>query len=41
LIAETVDPKHRHGDIRFEPELIERQSTTARARLNRYSPRGA
>ena len=41
LIAETVDPLHRHGDIRFEPELIERQSTTARAKLNRYSPRGA
>jgi LacI family transcriptional regulator len=41
LIAETADPQHRHGDIRFEPELIERQSTTARARLNRYSPRGA
>jgi LacI family transcriptional regulator len=41
LIAETVDPHHRHGDIRFEPELVERQSTTARARLNRYSPRGA
>jgi LacI family transcriptional regulator len=41
LIAETVDPAHRHGDIRFEPELVERQSTTARARLNRYSPRGA
>jgi LacI family transcriptional regulator len=40
LIAETVDPEHRHGDIRFEPELVERQSTTARARLNRYSPRG-
>jgi LacI family transcriptional regulator len=40
LIEETVDPLHRHGDIRFEPELIERQSTTARARLNRYSPRG-
>jgi LacI family transcriptional regulator len=40
LIAETADPQHRHGDIRFEPELIERQSTTARARLNRYSPRG-
>ena len=40
LIAETVDPAHRHGDIRFEPELIERQSTTARARLNRYSPAG-
>jgi len=40
LIAETVDPLHRHGDIRFEPELVERQSTTARARLNRYSPRG-
>jgi LacI family transcriptional regulator len=41
LIAETVDPLHRHGDIRFEPELIERQSTTARSKLNRYSPRGA
>ena len=41
LIAETVDPLHRHGDIRFEPELIARQSTTARAKLNRYSPRGA
>jgi LacI family transcriptional regulator len=41
LIAETADPQHRHGDIRFEPELIERESTTARARLNRYSPRGA
>ena len=41
LIAETVDPLHRHGDIRFEPELVERQSTMARARLNRYSPRGA
>ena len=38
LIAETVDPLHRHGDIRFEPELIARQSTTARAKLNRYSP---
>jgi hypothetical protein len=35
LITETTDPDHRHGDIRFEPELIERQSTTARARLNR------
>ncbi|MGA3216676.1 MAG: LacI family DNA-binding transcriptional regulator [Acidimicrobiales bacterium] len=41
LIAETVDPMHRHGDIRFEPVLIERQSTTARSKLNRYSPRGA
>lgn len=41
LIAETVDPLHRHGDIRFEPELVERKSTMARARLNRYSPRGA
>ncbi|MGD0439734.1 MAG: LacI family DNA-binding transcriptional regulator [Acidimicrobiales bacterium] len=41
LIAETVDPTHRHGDILFEPELIERQSTTARSKLNRYSPRGA
>jgi LacI family transcriptional regulator len=41
LLAETADPLHRHNDIRFEPELVERQSTTARARLNRYSPRGA
>ena len=41
LIAETNDPLHRHRAIRFEPELIERQSTTARAKLNRYSPRGA
>lgn len=41
LIAETVDPRHRHGEIRFEPELVERKSTMARARLNRYSPRGA
>jgi hypothetical protein len=32
---------HRHGDIRFEPVLVERQSTTARSKLNRYSPRGA
>ena len=40
LIAETVDPNHQHDDIRFEPELIERQSTTSRARLNRYSPAG-
>ena len=40
LIAETVDPGHRHGDIRFEPELVERQSTASRARLNRYSPAG-
>ena len=38
LIAETVDPLHRHGDIRFEPELIERQSTSARSKLNRYRP---
>jgi LacI family transcriptional regulator len=41
LIAETIDPMHRHGDIRFEPVLVERQSTTARSKLNRYSPRGA
>ena len=41
LIAETVDPLHRHGDITFEPELIERQSTSARSKFNRYSPRGA
>ncbi len=40
LIAETVDPRHRHGDIRFEPELVERQSTAARSKLNRYNPRG-
>jgi hypothetical protein len=36
LIAETMDPDHRHGDIRCETELIERRSTTARARPNRY-----
>ena len=41
LIAETLDPNHTHGNIRFEPELVERESTGARARLNRYSPRGA
>ena len=40
LIDETVDPQHRHGNVRFEPELIARQSTTARAKLKRYSPRG-
>jgi LacI family transcriptional regulator len=40
LIAETADPGHSHGDIRFEPELVERQSTTARARLNQYHPAG-
>lgn len=40
LIAETGDPEHHHGAVLFEPELIERQSTTARARLNQYSPRG-
>jgi hypothetical protein len=28
------------GDNRFEPELIERQSTTERARLNRYGSAG-
>ena len=38
LIAETDDPDHSHRPILFEPELIERQSTTARARLNQYSP---
>jgi LacI family transcriptional regulator len=40
LIAETSDPEHRHSDIRFDAELVERQSTTARSRLNSYSPRG-
>ena len=40
LIAETDDPEHHHGAVLFEPELIERQSTTARARLNQYSPGG-
>jgi LacI family transcriptional regulator len=40
LIAETADPNHRHGDIRFDAELVARQSTTARSRLNSYSPRG-
>jgi LacI family transcriptional regulator len=40
LIEETVNPQHRHGDIRFEPQLIERQSTSSRGRLNRYRPTG-
>jgi LacI family transcriptional regulator len=40
LIAETLDSRHRHSNIRFDPQLVERQSTTARSRLNRYSPRG-
>jgi LacI family transcriptional regulator len=40
LIAETADPHHRHTDICFDAELIARQSTTARSRLNQYSPRG-
>ncbi len=40
LIEETVDGQHRHREIRFEPELIERSSTTSRARLSRYSPAG-
>jgi len=40
LIDETLDSNHRHGNIRFEPELIERSSTSSRARLNRYSPAG-
>ena len=28
LLAETADPLHRHDEVRFEPELVERQSTT-------------
>ena len=28
LLAETADPLHRHDQLRFEPELVERQSTT-------------
>ena len=40
LIAETSDPDHRHSDIRFDAELVERHSTSARSRLNSYSPRG-
>ena len=28
LLAETADPHHRHGQVRFEPELVERHSTT-------------
>ena len=40
LIAETADPDHRHSDIRFDAEIVARQSTTARSRLNSYSPRG-
>ena len=41
LMSETADPLHRHRDIQFEPELVERQSTSGRSKLNRYSPRGA
>lgn len=40
LIAETRDPGHRHGDIRFEPELVVRESTMPRARLKSYRPGG-
>ncbi len=40
LIAETRDPGHRHGDIRFEPELVVRESTMPRARLKSYRPQG-
>ncbi len=40
LIDETVNPDHQHRDIHFEPELVARQSTTARSRLKRYSPVG-
>ena len=38
LIAETVDPLHRHGDILFEPELVERQSTTAALEVEPLQP---
>lgn len=40
LVAEMTDPSHNHGDIRFEPELIERESTMARSRLSQYRPGG-
>ena len=40
LIAEASGPSQAHSKVRFEPELVERQSTTARARLNRYNPVG-
>ncbi len=40
LIAEASGPSQPHSKVRFEPELVERQSTTARARLNRYNPVG-
>ncbi|HTW98302.1 MAG TPA: LacI family DNA-binding transcriptional regulator [Acidimicrobiales bacterium] len=40
LIAETTDPLHRHADIRFEPELVVRESTMPRAQLKRYRPGG-
>jgi LacI family transcriptional regulator len=39
LFADSTD--EIAGEVIFEPELIERQSTTARARLSQYSPRGA
>jgi LacI family transcriptional regulator len=40
LLAETRDPDHRHGDIRFEPELVVRESTSPRGRLKSYRPGG-
>jgi LacI family transcriptional regulator, galactose operon repressor len=29
LLAETADPLHRHDQVRFEPALVERNSTTS------------
>jgi LacI family transcriptional regulator len=40
LIEETVDPHHRHRAIRFEPELVERQSTTSRVQIESLQPAG-
>ncbi len=41
LIAETVDPDTVTGRSASNPSSSNAQSTIARARLNRYSPRGA
>lgn len=40
LIAEAGDARHHHDDVRFEPELVLRDSTTGRSTLNRYHPSG-
>ncbi len=40
LVAEIHDGYHVHQHLNFQPELILRESDSARARLNRYDPRG-